>query len=71
MSIEQIIHLSFFLRLEKTVPDFEKNDSAIMWKITFRCNRVLGDGMYGLLDESFESEFVVRYKIIEFKNKST
>jgi hypothetical protein len=67
LSIEQIIQLPFFLKLEKTQPNLEKFDSAIMWKITFRCNRLLGDGMYGLLDESFESELVVRFKIIEFK----
>lgn len=67
LGIEGIIRLPFFYSLEKTRPNFELHESGIMWKITFRCNKILGNGMYGLLDESFESELVVRYKTIEFK----
>lgn len=63
MPIEEIIRLPFFYMLEKDGP----NPSTRLWKITLRCNKVLSIGEYGLLDLISESEFVVRYKIIDFK----
>lgn len=66
-AIEAIIRLPFFYRLEKERPKPETFESGTMREITFRCNKILPNGMYGLLDEEFENEFVVRYKIIEFK----
>jgi hypothetical protein len=63
MSIEEVIRLPFFYMLEKDGP----NPRTRMWKITFRCNKCLSIGEYGLLDLISESEFVVRYKIIDFK----
>lgn len=65
--IETIIRLPFFHRLEKELPNPKTFESGTMWKITFRCNKVLPNGMFGLLDESFENEFVIRFKIMEFK----
>jgi len=63
MSIEDIIRLPFFYMLEKD----GSNPSTRMWKVTFRCNKVLSIGEYGLLDLISESEFIVKYKIIDFK----
>lgn len=62
MEIEKIIRLPFFYSLEKDGP----NPSTRMWKITFRCNKVLSIGLWGLLDIESESEYIVRYKIIDF-----
>ena len=64
LSIEQIIRLPFFHSLEKDGP----NPVTRMLKITFRCNKVLSIGLWGLLDIESETEFIVRYKIIDFNN---
>jgi hypothetical protein len=61
MEIEKIIRLPFFYSLEKDGP----NPVTRMWKITFRCNKVLSIGLWGLLDAESETEFIVRYKVID------
>lgn len=67
LSIEDIIRLPFFHSLEKYNPDAGKGELTTQWKITFRCNKVIYDGKWGLLDHESEAEFVIRYKIIDFK----
>ncbi len=68
LSIEQIIRLPFFHSLEKNIPDPKNGEVNIMWKITFRCNKVLYIGRWGLLDEESDNEYMVRYKLIDFKH---
>lgn len=67
MGIEQLIRLPFFHSLEKSVPNAQRGEVNTMWKITFRCNRVLADGLWGLMDAESESEYMIRYKLIDFK----
>lgn len=66
LDIEQIIKLPFFYTLEKSMPNVKDGEVNTMWKITFRCNKILADGVWGLLDHESDSEFVVRYKLINF-----
>lgn len=63
MPIEKIIHLPFFYSLEKDIMGVDSK----CWKITFRCTKILRIGLYGLLDAESESEYIVRYKLIDFK----
>lgn len=67
MPIEEIIWLPFFYSLEKHRPDAKKGETSEMWKITFRCNKVLSLALWGLLDAESETEYMVRYKLIDFK----
>lgn len=67
MDIEKIIRLPFFHSLEKNIPNAKKGEVNTMWKITFRCNRLLAEGLWGLLDYESESEYIIRYKLIDFK----
>lgn len=62
LHIEDIIRLPFFYSLEKVSKTVTKH-----WKITFKCNKITTDGNWALLDEIFDTEFVVRYKMMEFK----
>lgn len=62
MSVESIIRLPFFFSLERGT----NNTVSPCWKITFMCNKTTASG-WQLLDEFFDTEFVVRYKIIDFK----
>lgn len=67
MPIETIIHLPFFHSLEKELPSSKSLNTDKHWKITFRCNKILSIGIWGLLDAESESEYMVRYKLIDFK----
>lgn len=67
MNIEDIIRLPFFVALEKELPNRDSISTDKYWKITFRCNKVLSIGLWGLLDAESESEYMVRYKLIDFK----
>ena len=71
MDIEKIIHLSFFHSLEKSFPDAKLLETVPMWKIVFKCNKMAANGVWQLLDQFFECEFVVRYKLIDFNQKMT
>jgi hypothetical protein len=68
VAIEDIIRLPFFHSLEKEFPKKDSLSTDKHWKITFRCNKVLPNGLYGLLDAESESEYIVRYKLIDFKH---
>lgn len=67
MDVEKIIRLPFFHSLEKSIPNAQKGEVNTLWKITFRCNRILAEGLWGLLDHESETEYVIRYKLIDFK----
>lgn len=67
MTIEQIIHLPFFRSLEKELPAKGEVNTDKHWKITFHCNRKLSTGEYQLLDLISDKEYIVRYKLIDFK----
>jgi hypothetical protein len=67
MRIEDIIRLPFFHSLEKEFPKKDSLSTDKHWKITFRCNKVLPNGLYCLLDFESQTEYVVRYKLIDFK----
>lgn len=67
MSVENIIRQPFFHSLEKELPKSGSLSTDKYWKITFHCNRRLPTGEYQLLDFISENEFIVRYKLIDFK----
>lgn len=67
MDIEQIIRLPFFYSLKKSDDPVGMANSTKMWEITFRCNKIFPNGKHGLLDAESESEYMVRYKLIDFK----
>lgn len=67
MTIEQIIQLPFFRSLEKELPTPGEVNTDKHWKITFHCNRRLPSGEYQLLDLISDKEYIVRYKLVDFK----
>lgn len=67
MTIEQIIQLPFFRSLEKELPALGEVNTDKHWKITFHCNRKLSAGEYQLLDLISDKEYIVRYKLVDFK----
>lgn len=66
LTIEQIIRLPFFHTLEKDFPTKDSISTETYWKITLRCNKTTASG-WALLDEFSDNEYIVRYKIIDFK----
>lgn len=66
MTIEQIIRLPFFYSLHKDMPNHKEYTFQAYWKITLKCNRVTATGQWELLGEVQDSEYIIRYKIIEF-----
>lgn len=66
MTIESIIRLPFFHSLEKSFPEAKPLHTDTYWKITFKCNKLTPSGQWQLLDQFFDNEFVVRYKLIDF-----
>jgi len=68
MTIEQIIRLPFFHALEKEMPTGKGLSISKWWKITLRCNKVTSTGHWCLLNEVFDSEYVVRYKLVDFSS---
>jgi hypothetical protein len=67
LTVEQIIRLSFFHSLEKSLSDTKAGQVNTVWKITFRCNKSTASG-WQLLDEFSENEYIVRYRLIDFNN---
>lgn len=66
MSVEELIRLPFFHSLERDLPDAGMGKTSTMWKITFMCNKTTPKG-WQLLDELSDKEYIVRYKLIDFK----
>lgn len=67
LMIDDIIRLPYFYSLEKMGPNAERIEIVPQWKITFVCPRIIADGVWGLLDEQYNTPFIVRYKLIEFE----
>lgn len=68
MPVEEIIRQPFFHSMEKDLPcGFGSLSTDKYWKITLRCNKKLPSGEYQLLDLISENEFIIRYKLIDFK----
>lgn len=65
LSIEQIIRLPFFFSLRVTKPNLARLETAIYWEIIFKCNKVDSEGNWKLLDYESETEYFVRYKLVE------
>lgn len=65
MDISQLIRLPFFYSLKISDNDDGIAKSSKYWKITFKCNRVTGDGDWSLLDALSKSEYITRYRIID------
>jgi hypothetical protein len=66
MPIESIIRLPFFFSLERQLPDIKGVNLDSWWKIVFHCNKVTNEGNWCLLDIISDSEYVVRYKLMDF-----
>lgn len=62
LHIEQIIRLPFFYSLKKS----KLQDGALHWEVVFKCNKITASGQWALLDFESDTEFITRYKLIEF-----
>lgn len=67
LSIEEIIKLPFFRSLEKELPTSKSLNTDRRWKITFHCNKRLPTGEFQLLDLISDTEYIIRYRLIDFK----
>jgi hypothetical protein len=67
LPIEKIIRLPFFYSLKRLKPDPKQCDTCEQWEIVFRCNRLVAEGCYELLDMTSETGFIIRYKNIDFE----